>query len=101
MIMTMAPDKKVAAAISDRLLEGRLAACVQLMKECDSTYRWKGKTESATEFPVLAKTTEGCAQKAMEAIRKIHPYDVPEIIVLPIAGGDPGYLAWIEKECAR
>jgi periplasmic divalent cation tolerance protein len=82
------------------LVEERLAACVQVAGPIESTYRWKGKVERATEWYCHCKTTRA-RYPALEArVRELHPYDIPEIIVVPIVAALPAYLAWIE-ECVR
>ena len=98
--MTTVPDTKTAALVAQRLLDDRVAACVQTLSPCTSTYRWKGQIETAQEFPVLVKCAASRAQEAMQAIKDMHPYEVPEIIAIPIQGGLKEYLAWIQEQCA-
>jgi len=92
-----APDESEARNIEEEILRRRLAACVQ-RTAVESRYWWKGTMESAAEFRLEAKTTDGLAPKLVELIRGLHSYEVPEILVTPITGGDGDYLAWIEAE---
>ncbi len=96
-ITTTVGDEDAAATLAAELVEGRLAACVQRMP-VESTYRWKGKIESAHEVRLLAKTTAARADAVVQYIAEHHPYDTPEIIVTPITDGSAAYLAWITAE---
>ena len=94
-----APDSGVADKIANTLVEERLAACAQFSKSpIESVYRWKGKVEKAEEIQLWFKTKEECVQRIISRIQELHPYDVPEIIVLPIQSGLPDYLSWVEAE---
>jgi len=84
--------------IADALLDQRLAACVNIAGEVDSHYWWRGKVESAEENLLIVKSREALLPEIIEAAKKIHGYEVPEIIALPIAGGDKDYLDWIDGE---
>jgi periplasmic divalent cation tolerance protein len=87
---------KEARKIARALVGQRLAACVsEIGVPVASTYRWKGKVESAKEFLLLIKTSKKRFKAVSDAVRKLHSYEVPEIIALPIAAGSPGYLDWI------
>jgi periplasmic divalent cation tolerance protein len=95
-VATQAAAERIAAA----LVEERLAACVQVAGPIGSTYRWEGAVERATEWYCHCKTTRA-RYPALEArVRQLHPYDIPEIIAVPIVAALPAYLAWIE-ECVR
>src|SRR5688572_22335340 len=87
-----------AQEIADHLVERRLAACVQVTGPVASTYRWQGNVERAEEFMCLIKTRRELTNDVEAAIRSLHSYDNPEIIVLPIEGGSSDYLTWIEAE---
>jgi periplasmic divalent cation tolerance protein len=78
------------------VVEERLAACAQVSGPIESTYRWDGRIETATEWYGHFKTTLARAPALRARLSELHPYDTPEIIVMPIAGGDPAYLRWIE-----
>ena len=89
-----------ASAIAGRLVDERLAACVQVGGPVDSTYRWQGAVETAREFLLVAKTTEARLDTLTELVRELHPYDVPEITAVPIIAGLGDYLDWIRAETA-
>lgn len=95
-ITTVAPGED-AARIAEMLLRDRLAACVQEIA-IRSRYRWKDEIRCEPEVLLLAKTARDRAEAAVTAIRKIHPYELPEIIVLPVVGGLTDYLTWIDVE---
>jgi periplasmic divalent cation tolerance protein len=86
-----------AEELAKRLVEERLAACVHIVP-IRSTYRWKGKLESASEYLLNAKTKAALVEKVIAFIRELHPYEVPEIIATPIVAGYSGYLSWIQQE---
>jgi periplasmic divalent cation tolerance protein len=100
LIFTNLPDAASAQALATRLISGRLAACVNLLAPCRSVYRWQGEVESAEEIPLLIKSTAARYAELEAAIRAAHPYELPEIIAVPIVHGLPGYLAWIAAETA-
>jgi periplasmic divalent cation tolerance protein len=95
MVLTNAPDRAVARRIADALIEARLAACVNLLADCTSVYRWKGEIETAGEVPLLIKTRSEIYDEVEAAIRRLHPYELPEIIALPIERGSPDFLDWV------
>ncbi|MCG2575768.1 divalent-cation tolerance protein CutA [Dechloromonas sp. XY25] len=98
LVLTNCPDEETANAIALAVVEEKLAACVNILPRVQSVYRWQGSVESAAEIPLLIKTT-GRNYAALEArIAALHPYDVPEIIALPIARGLPAYLNWVAAE---
>ena len=98
LVFTNLPDRASAQALAGALIERRLAACVNVLAECVSVYRWKGQVETATEIPVLVKTTAGAYPALERAICELHPYELPEIVAVPIARGLPQYLDWIAAE---
>jgi periplasmic divalent cation tolerance protein len=69
-----------------------------VLAECTSVYRWKGQIESSTEVPLLIKTVADQYPALEDAIRSLHPYELPEIVAVPISHGLPGYLGWVEAE---
>ena len=98
LVITNCPDETCANAIALALVEEKLAACANLLPRVQSVYRWQGAIESASEIPLLLKTT-GDRYTALEArISQLHPYDTPEIIALPITRGLPAYLEWLAAE---
>jgi periplasmic divalent cation tolerance protein len=98
LVVTNLPDREAAGRLAHELVEKRLAACINILSPCRSVYRWQGKTEDAEEFPMLIKTTRERYAALEAAIRAGHPYELPEIIAVPLAGGLPAYLEWVESE---
>lgn len=98
LVLTNLPDAASADALAAALIEARLAACVNILAPCRSVYRWNGAVEQASEVPMLIKTTEDRYAALEAAIRTQHPYELPEIIALPITRGLPDYLAWVDTE---
>lgn len=98
LVITNCPDAAVAEDIARALVAARLAACVNILAPCRSIYRWQGEVETAAEVPLLIKTTAERYAELEAAICQHHPYDVPEIVALPIAQGLPSYLSWIASE---
>jgi len=101
LVITNLPDRDSAAKLAHVLVERRLAACVNILSPCRSVYRWQSKTEDAEEFPMLIKTTKDRYAELEAAIRAGHPYELPEIIAIPLAGGLSAYLEWVESETRR
>jgi len=99
LVFTNLPDAASARAIASSLIEQRLAACVNILGPCRSIYRWQGKIEAAEEVPLLIKTTVDSYAALEEAIRAQHPYELPEIVAVPVASGLPAYLDWVIQEC--
>lgn len=98
LIITNLPDKKGAAALAEALIDQQLAACVNILSPCASVYRWQGKIESVEEIPVLIKTQRQHYERVEQLIKMMHPYELPEVIMVPIMGGLPAYLQWIAAE---
>ena len=101
LVMTNMPDDAVATDMARRLVEQKLAACVNRLSGVRSIYRWQGVIEEANETTLLIKTTQKCYVELEAAIKALHPYEVPEIIVLPIVGGAQPYLDWIVQETKK
>jgi periplasmic divalent cation tolerance protein len=100
-VITNMPDRDSALKLAQTLVEARLAACVNVLAQCTSVYRWEGKVENAQEVPVLVKTTTERYAELERAIQSTHPYDLPEIIAVPVSSGLSRYLGWVEAEtCA-
>ena len=97
-VITNTPDRGVALKIARALIERKLAACVNVLAECTSVYRWQGKLETATEVPLLIKTRAAIYDDVEAAIKSLHPYELPEIVAVPIERGLPAYLEWINAE---
>lgn len=100
-VLTNLPDRHTAQAMAQHLLELRLAACVNVLSPCLSIYHWQEKIETAEEVPVLIKSRSSDFDAIEKAIRAKHPYEVPEIISLPITMGYSGYLNWIQTATNR
>ena len=98
LVITNCPDEETANSIALAVVEAQLAACVNILPRVQSIYRWQGAVESAVEVPLLIKTTAAAYPALEAAIRERHPYDVPEIIALPITAGLPAYLNWLADE---
>lgn len=98
LVFTNLPDADAARALAGRLVEARLAACVNVLAPCNSVYRWQGRIENAQEVPLLIKTTAARYAAVESAIRAAHPYALPEIVALPVERGLPDYLAWVAAE---
>ncbi|MDP2134990.1 MAG: divalent-cation tolerance protein CutA [Sulfuritalea sp.] len=95
LILTTLPDAASAQALAASLVRQGLAACVNILAPCRSVYRWKGAIENAEEIPLLIKTTAARYAALEAAIRATHPYELPELIAVPIAHGLPDYLSWV------
>ncbi|MFA4968124.1 MAG: divalent-cation tolerance protein CutA [Sulfuritalea sp.] len=98
LVLTNLPDEATAQALAMALVSERLAACVNVMAPCRSIYRWRGEIESTLEVPLLIKSTTARYAALEAAIRARHPYELPEIVAVPIAHGLPEYLAWVATE---
>ncbi len=94
-VITNTPDRDVALKIARALIERKLAACVNILAECTSVYRWQGRLETATEVPLLIKTRAAIYPDVEAAIKSLHPYELPEIVAVPIERVLPDYLDWV------
>jgi len=97
-VVTTTEHKEDAERIARTLVEARLAACVQVLGPITSTYRWKGAIETAQEWQCVAKSRDHLFARIDEAIRGVHPYEVPEILAVPITAGSQAYLEWLGRE---
>ncbi len=100
-VVTATEHREDAERIARTLVEERLAACVQVAGPVSSTYRWRDKIETAQEWQCWAKTRRDLYDEIEKAIRRLHPYEVPEILAVPIVAGSTGYLAWLEETLKR
>lgn len=98
LILSNLPDRERALRLAAALVEERLAACVNVLGECTSLYRWQGAMETTSEVPVLIKTRESLYPRVEETIRRLHPYEVPEVIAVRLSAGLPAYLQWVLEE---
>jgi periplasmic divalent cation tolerance protein len=94
-VMTTLPGDADGPAFGRALLNERLAACVNLLAPMESVYRWEGRVEQETERQVIIKTTRDRLNALWDRVRELHPYEVPEFIVLAIADGNEAYLKWV------
>ena len=97
-VLTNLPDRDAALRLAGVLVERRLAACVNVLAECTSVYRWRGEIENATEVPVLIKTRSVLYPEVEAAILAQHPHELPEIVAVPITYGLAAYLDWVGGE---
>jgi len=95
------PDAEIARRISNQLVSEHFAACANILPSVESIYRWKDKIESGNETLVLFKVSEVRQAAFQDRLRSLHPYDVPEIILVPVTGGLPEYLQWIAENCGQ
>jgi periplasmic divalent cation tolerance protein len=98
LVLTNLPDVASAEKLAHYLINERAAACVNQLAPCTSTYRWQNKIETATEVPLLIKTTQGAYPRLEKLIREVHPYELPEIIAVLVTTGLSSYLDWISEE---
>ncbi|MTW22193.1 divalent-cation tolerance protein CutA [Allochromatium palmeri] len=100
LILCTCPDQNTALRLAEALVEERLAACASLVPGLTSVYRWDGRIQHDSEVLLLIKSVEACVEPLTERLRQLHPYDVPEIIALPIVSGSSDYLNWV-SECVN
>lgn len=98
LVLTNLPDRGAAERLADLVVEKNLAACVNILAPCRSVYRWKGAVQHDEEHPMLIKTTQERYGALEKALREGHPYELPEIIAVPIERGLPAYLDWVAAE---
>ncbi len=96
-ILTTLPDRAAALELAQRLVAKQLAGCVQVLGPILSHYVWRGRPETAEEWLCLVKTRADAYERAAAAIETDHPYDTPEILVLPVVAGSASYLAWLDE----
>jgi periplasmic divalent cation tolerance protein len=96
-VLTTAGSEEQAEAIARTLVERRLAACVNVAPQIKSFYRWKGKVVEDEETLLVIKTEAALFDRLREAIREIHSYEMPDILLIPVAAGDPAILDWITE----
>ena len=101
LIITNLPNRDIAQKLATRLVESGLAACVNILAPCTSVYTWQDTLETAEEYPLLIKALKNNYSAIEQAILELHPYELPEIIALPIVGGSFKYLSWIATVSSR
>ena len=100
-VVTTTDNQPLAQAIAQDLVESRLAACVQVGGPVTSVYRWQGRVETATEWTCTIKTVRDLYHVVESRIRRLHNYEVPEIVVLPLVDGSEAYLAWLRAQVTQ
>jgi periplasmic divalent cation tolerance protein len=98
LVFTNLPDRTAAERLADMLVQRNLAACVNILAPCRSVYRWRDAVQHDEEHPMLIKTTRERYPALEQALREGHPYELPEIIAVPIERGLPAYLEWVAAE---
>lgn len=98
LVISNLPDRESAESLARAVIEQRLAACANVMAPCTSVYRWQGEVETAAEVPLFIKTTRERYAALEAAIKAQHPYELPEIIAVPVSAGLAGYLNWVATE---
>ena len=93
------PDRETAQRISNQLVTEKFAACANILPAVESIYRWQGKLETGSETLVFFKISEDRQSAFQEKLRSLHPYEVPEIIFVPVANGLPDYVRWVVENC--
>src|SRR6267154_603631 len=101
LVLTTCGSAEEARRIAQELIERRLAACVNIVPQIESVYRWQGEVESATEWLLIIKTTAGAFEQLRDSLSKLHSYHVPECIELAIEGGSATYLDWIANSVVQ
>ena len=97
-VLITAPNREEAIRLADMLVGAHLAACVQILPDMESVYRWEGKIERQPEILLLVKTTRAKFDELEREVRALHSYDTPEIVALPIVAGSEPYLRWLTEE---
>ncbi|MFN2349800.1 MAG: divalent-cation tolerance protein CutA [Thioalkalivibrio sp.] len=97
LVFTTLPDQESAANIASALVERRLAACVNILPAGTSIYEWQGEIHQDTEHVLIIKSSEACFSQLQGTLRELHPYDLPEIVAVPISHGLPDYINWIKE----
>jgi len=101
LVITNLADVASAQKLARTLVEQRLAACVNMLPAVQSIYRWNGAVEEAAEVTLLIKTTAARYAALEQAIQALHPYELPEVIAVPVSAGLPAYLGWIAQETRK
>src|ERR1043166_7352608 len=101
LVLTTAGSEDEARKIAHGLIEGKLAACVNIVPRIHSVYRWEGKVESAEEFLLIIKTQKNCEEQVRTAIKELHSYELPECIAIGIDGGSEEYLRWVSESVVQ
>lgn len=100
-VLTTVPSIEVGETIARALVSARLAACVNVLPPMTSVYRWNGAVQRETEHQLVIKTAGALVDALRERVAALHPYDLPELVIVPVLGGDPAYLAWVLQETSE
>lgn len=100
-VLITAPGVEQGRTLARRLLAERLAACVNIVPQVESHYWWQGELQQDAEVMLVVKTTGDLLDRLLAEVRAHHPYDVPEVIALPITEGNPAYLSWISESVRK
>jgi periplasmic divalent cation tolerance protein len=98
LVLTTAPDLEAGRVLARELLDRRLVACASLVPGLESHYRWEGELQCSAEVQLLLKTAPERLAALEAALAELHPYDLPELLALPVEGGGAAYLAWVASE---
>lgn len=99
-VLCTCPDRETARRLAFDLVEGGLAACVNLVPGLTSIYRWEGRTEESEECLMIAKTSTAGFERLRDRVVDLHPYELPEIVAVPVTDGLPEYLDWVTESTA-
>lgn len=100
-VLCTAPDQAAAERIAGALVDEQLAACVNILPGVTSIYRWQGARQADQEVVLIIKTRQGVYQSLEQRIVALHPYELPEVVAVPLVGGLSGYLSWIDEMTGR
>jgi len=98
LVLTTLPDQETAENLARGLVDARVAACVNILAPCRSIYRWRGEIRTEGEVPMLIKTSQNAYPALENWLRQAHPYELPEIVAVPVEAGLNAYLGWIAQE---
>lgn len=98
LVLTNVPDREIGKHMASQIVTQKLAACVNISSDILSIYNWDGQQQEEIEVQLMIKTTQACYDQLEELITSIHPYELPEIIAIPLVAGLPAYLGWVRKE---
>jgi periplasmic divalent cation tolerance protein len=101
LVLTTVPSPELGEEIGRALIDAGLAACVNVLPPMVSIYRWKGQVQRDSECQLVIKTIRARVDAVHAKIGELHPYDLPEVLVLPVEGGDPAYLAWVAAQASE